>query len=147
MTRPLFQRPPALPGRGLGFRARTRYTAECIRRAALPVKCAKDCEFEKGLHSSKRGAENPSVGFDRGPNAEVDEVICGEGVSFVTLSESLDSRTSKVSRVLMDGNGGQTENSRDNDAGRRSSASYPVTGNPYHSQAAKNEDEQKSSFL
>lgn len=87
MTPPLFQRPSALPFRDLGFRARASYAAGHIRRAALRVKYAKDSVFEKGLHSGETGAEDSSVGFESGPDAEVDEIICRGDVSFFTKGE------------------------------------------------------------
>ena len=97
MTRPLFQRPSALPFRELGFRARASYAGGCIRRAALRVKYAKDSIFEKGLHSGETGAENSGVGFESGPDAEVDEIICRGDVSYFTEGGVLNSRTGKVS--------------------------------------------------
>lgn len=83
VTGPLFQRPSVLAVRGLGLGAGTGYAAGCGRCAALGVEYAKDCEIEEGLHSGETGAEDPGAGFEGGPDAEVDEIICGGGLSYL----------------------------------------------------------------
>lgn len=63
------------------------------------------------------------------------------------LGGSLGSRTGKVNRMFMDGNGVQTKSSRDDGTGKCSLASWIVLGIACYSQAAKGEDEQKSSLV
>lgn len=58
-----------------------RYMARYIRGAVDGVKYAKESSFKKGLHCGETGADDPSVGFDSGPDGEVDEIICGGSVS------------------------------------------------------------------
>lgn len=72
------------------------------RRATHGIKDAKDCGFKKGLHCGKASADDPGVGLDGGPDGEVDEIICGGGISFV-IGENLDLRTGKVNGIFMDG--------------------------------------------
>lgn len=79
------------------------YMARCIRRVVHGFKYAKDSSFKKGLHRGEAGAEDPGVGFDSGPDGEVDEIICGGDVSGITVEERPDSRTAKVNRMFMDG--------------------------------------------
>lgn len=102
MTRPLFERPSALPTREMGLRARAGDAAGSMRRAALGVEYTKGCEIEKGLHSGDTGAQNPSVGFDSGPDAKVNEIIYQNEVSYIPSGEDRCSRTSEVGRVLVD---------------------------------------------
>ena len=127
VTGPLFERPSAWQTRGLGLGARPSDAAGCVRGAALGVEDAKGCEVQEGLHSGERGAEDRGVEFDGGPDGEVDKVNCGSEVSCRTLAENTGSRTGKVGRVLVDGNGVQAEDSCNNDAGNRSLASCIIT--------------------
>lgn len=125
MARPLFQRPCVFSMRGLGLGTRVSYTASYMRRAAVRVKHAKNSEFEKRLHRCETGAEDPNVHFKGGRDAETDEIIW-EYVSCVTSVKFLGSLTSKVGRVLVDGNSVQAESSCDNVPGKRPSASCMI---------------------
>lgn len=87
MTRPLFQRPPALSVRVLGFGPGASYATRCVGRAPLGVKYAEDSEFEQGLHSGETGADYPGVRLKDGPDAEPDEIICGGDVSFINVGK------------------------------------------------------------
>lgn len=105
VTRPLLQRPSALSVGGLRFWARASYAAGGERCAALAVEYAEDSEVEKGLHGGKTGAEDASVDLQSGPDGGVDEVVCGRDVRYFAVEGCLGSRTGKVSRMAMNGNG------------------------------------------
>lgn len=55
------------------------------RRDTHGVKVTKESSFKEGLHCGKASADDTGVGFDSGPDGEVDEIICGGDVSFVSV--------------------------------------------------------------
>ena len=151
VARPLFEGPSTSSymryRRWLGLRAGSSYAACCVRRAALGVEYTKGCEFEQTLHGGETSAEDSSVRFDRGPDAEVDKIICGEEFSTIAWGNSGTGRTSKVGRILANDNAIQAESSRDNDTGARWSEDRSVMGFTNDSHSAQSEDEYKSSLL